>query len=178
VEDLRFEDSPHHFTEESFVAVCAETQHPGGSPEEFLRGAIEFANQKMTGTLCASLTIPRDFGSKHGQLLDNCIDELRYGTVCVNQWSGLSYALISPAWGAFPGATIDDPQSGIGSVHNTFLLDGFEKSVLSGPLIDLLKPAWFADHRKSRKLAEHLVSYYTSPSLWKLSQLSIAGATG
>ena len=37
-------------------------------------------------------------------------------------------------------------QSGLGWVHNTFMLEGIEKSVFRGPLVVSPKPAWFYDN--------------------------------
>ena len=63
------------------------------------------------------------------------------------------------SWGAFPGHTLDDIQSGIGVVHNALLLAEPERSVVRGPfrpvhrsllhgeLAISPKPPWFVDNR-------------------------------
>ncbi len=171
-------ERPELFEEESFVSVCAETSLEASSPQNFLSAVVEFVNDRVFGTLCTSLTVPEDFQKRQKKNLSQAISQLRYGTVCINQWSGLSYALISTPWGAWPGSTIQNPESGIGNVHNTYLLDGVEKTVLHGPLITFPKPVWFPSHRRSEKVASSLVDLYSQPSLLRLPALGLAGIMG
>ncbi|MCA9157857.1 MAG: hypothetical protein KDA72_05990 [Planctomycetales bacterium] len=89
----------------------------------------------------------------------------------INQWAGVVYGLMTPPWGGFPGATLSDPQSGIGQVHNTFGIKSIEKTVLRGPLCSLLKPAWFASHRTAHRTAWALIDFYQRPSLLRLPKI-------
>lgn len=176
--DQSITDRPELFQEESFVGVCAETQLGGKTAELFLAEATEFVNHQMTGTLCASVTIPAGFRTQQAQAFERCLSKLRYGSVCVNQWSGLAYGLTSPPWGAYPGATVRDVHSGIGNVHNTFLLDRVEKTVLEGPLINFPKPIWFTSHRNAVDVASRLVRLYENPSVLHLPGLFAAAISG
>src|SRR5262249_4514584 len=47
---------PQLFCEESFVCVCAEIGLEASDPRDFLKRAVEFANERLWGTLSASLT--------------------------------------------------------------------------------------------------------------------------
>ncbi len=171
-------ERPELFQEESFVCVCAETPLGGDTPQTFLAEAIEFVNNQMSGTLCASVTIPPGFRAQQAAAFERCLTQLRYGSVCVNQWSGLAYGLTSPPWGAYPGATVNDVQSGIGNVHNTYLLDHIEKTVLEGPLVNFPKPIWFPSHRNAVDVATRLVRLYHRPSLFHLPGLFAAAISG
>lgn len=171
-------ERPELFQDESFVCVCAETQLSGDTADQFLAEATEFVNNRMTGTLCASVTIPPGFRTQHATAFERCLTQLRYGSVCVNQWSGLAYGLTSPPWGAYPGATVRDVQSGIGNVHNTYLLDRVEKTVLEGPLVNFPKPIWFPAHRNAVDVANRLVRLYHNPSVLHLPGLFAAAITG
>lgn len=175
---ISIDERPELFNEESFVCVCAETQLSENTPSRFLAAATEFVNDRVNGTLCASVTIPTGFRTEHGDALEACINKLRYGSVCVNQWSGLAYGLTSPPWGAWPGANLKDVQSGIGNVHNTYLLDQIEKTVLEGPLVNFPKPIWFPSHRNAVSVATQLVRLYHRPSILKLPQLFAAAIRG
>ena len=171
-------EHPELFKEESFVCVCAETQLGGDTPEQFLSAATEFVNDQLTGTLCASVTIPPGFRAQQATAFERCLAQLRYGSVCVNQWSGLAYGLTSPPWGAYPGATVKDVQSGIGNVHNTYLLDHVEKTVLEGPLVNFPKPIWFPSHRNAVDVAKRLLRLYQNPSVLHLPGLFAAAISG
>ncbi|MEZ6127376.1 MAG: aldehyde dehydrogenase family protein [Planctomycetaceae bacterium] len=176
--DQSVDERPELFQEESFVCVCAETQLSGQSPAQFLQQATEFVNQRMTGTLCASVTVPNGFRRQHPDVMAQVLNDLRYGSVCVNQWAGLAYGLVSPPWGAYPGATLQNVESGLGNVHNTYLLDRIEKTILEGPLINFPKPVWFAAHRNSLNVASRLLKLYHQPSIWRLPPLFAAALRG
>lgn len=176
--DQSIKQRPELFEEESFVCVCAETALESSNPQTFLEEAVEFANDRLSGTLCASLTVPQSFRKRNAALLENCLQQLKYGSICLNQWSGLAYGLISPPWGAYPGATLQNVQSGIGSVHNTYLLDNYEKTVLEGPLINFPKPIWFSNHSNGISVARRLLSLYHRSTLLKLPALFAAALRG
>jgi hypothetical protein len=178
IRDAKPAESPHFFAEESFVCVCAETMLDESSTELFLDAAVEFVNDRLFGTLCATLTLPDGFRKTHAAATDRALGRLQYGSVCINQWAGIVYGMMTPPWGGAPGTTLADPQSGIGSVHNTYFLEHVEKTVLVGPLHNLMKPAWFASHRTAHQVAWNLVDLYRRPALLKLLPLSIHALRG
>ena len=47
-----------------------------------------------------------------------------------NAWTGVGYLTPAATWGAFPGHSRNDIQSGIGVVHNAFLIDRPERTVV------------------------------------------------
>ena len=167
------EESPHFFKEESFVCVSVETPLAADSDTAFLGRAVDFANEELWGTLAASITLPPGFRKDPAReaALQAALGRLDYGTIAINQWSGLSFAMMSPAWGGVAGSRLDDAQSGIGWVHNTFMLDGIEKSVLTGPLTVSPKPMWFATHSNPEAVAWRLLDLYHKPSVLKLAGL-------
>ncbi len=171
IRDANPTESPHLFEEESFVCVCAETQLPANDPIAFLDSAVDFVNEKLFGTLCATLTLPSGFQRSNTNPLDRALVRLRYGSVCINQWSGVAYGLMTPPWGGYPGATLADPQSGIGHVHNTFCISEVDKTVLWGPLCNFPKPVWFPTHRTANKVAWDLLQLYDHPSVVRLPKL-------
>ena len=164
---------PILFTEESFAPVCVETMLQSGMGEDFFIKASEFCNHRLMGSLCASITVPNNAPLVQKKQLNECIDRLRYGCVCVNQWSGLAYSLLTPGWGGSPlhkpesssVGNIAGAESGQGFVHNTYLLDHLEKSVVRGPLVDFIRPVWFPSHRYPLELGQALFDFYASDSL-------------
>ncbi len=169
--DTDVEKSPQLFQRESFVCVCAETCIDADSPSDFLDRSVSFVNDRLWGTLAAALTVPSQLLQRDRVRLDGALRRLRYGTIGINQWPGLSYLFMSPPWGGFPGAELCDAQSGIGTVHNTFLLDRPEKTVLMSPLTISPKPMWFSTHRNPEALAWKLLALYGRPGLGRLPAL-------
>ncbi len=166
------------FAEESFLPVCVEVGLAAQTPEEFLRTAVEFCNERLYGTLSASLTCPDLFRKRQRRLLEEQIDRLRYGAVCINQWAGLVYALMTPPWGGAPGATLTKIQSGRGSVHNLYFLDQFDKTVFAGPLCNFPKPIWSPTHTQAENVAWKLLHLYLHPSPLKLPGLFTSALLG
>ncbi len=166
------------FTEESFCGVTAQTNLKADDAASFLRSAVDFCNDKLWGTLNACILIDPRTEKKIGNLLDESIAKLRYGSVGVNQWPGLCYGLGSTSWGAFPGHTLDDIQSGIGVVHNTYLLESVEKSVMKGPFSSFPKPPWFVTHANAHQVAKKMLNLEHKPSYWKVPGVAIQALRG
>jgi hypothetical protein len=138
---------------------------PGGpSVERFLERAVAFANDRCWGTLSCCVLVHPSTEDDHREAVARALRELRYGGIGVNVWPGLIYGLVTPSWGAFPGHTADDIQSGSGVVHNAFLFDHPEKSVVRAPFRIRPTPAWFSDHRNLRALGQQLVAFEAKPS--------------
>jgi len=176
--DIDPQQSPHLVQEESFTCVTGELAIDADSDVEFLRKATETMNEGIWGTLGASLTIPKGFDQRFADELDTALRELRFGTIALNQWSGISFALMSPPWGGHPSGTLQDVKSGIGFVHNTYLLDRPEKTVLRSPLALSPKPVWFSTHKHPQKVGWKLLELCRQPSLTKLPPLLWAAITG
>jgi aldehyde dehydrogenase (NAD(P)+) len=168
-------DNETCFDTEFFCHVHAVTELGGDTPAEFLERAVDFANNRLAGTLGANLLVHPTTIRELGPALDDAIASLRYGCVGVNAWAGLGYLLARCSWGAFPGHTDDDIQSGRGTVHNALLFDRPQKSVVTAPFspfprtlangrLHLLPiPPWFVTHRRAAKVGRRLTFYAANP---------------
>jgi acyl-CoA reductase-like NAD-dependent aldehyde dehydrogenase len=153
------------FTTEAFCAVFGEV--PLDAPRSvpaFLEQAVDFCNDRLWGTLSASLIVhPRTLADPESrEAVERAIDRLAYGSVVVNHWSAAPYAMVSPPWGAAPGATPSDIQSGDGFVHNTYLIEDIAKTVVRGPFRPVLRPPWFHTHRTLNRLLPRAVPLLAS----------------
>ncbi|AGC48629.1 aldehyde dehydrogenase [Myxococcus stipitatus DSM 14675] len=165
------------FRHEPWCTVLSETGLPGGDdPVSFLAGAVAFLNEKVWGTLNATLIVhPSSLKDPAvASAVEKAIRELRYGTVAVNTWPAAGYALVSLPWGGHPSSTARDIQSGLGWVHNTLMLEQVEKSVLRAPLTNLMAPPWVPGHRGARDLGTRLVDFERAPSWLKLPGVAAA----
>ena len=163
------------FRTEAFCSVFAETEVASDDPLDYLTRAVEFVNARLWGTLSATLIVhPQTMRDPRlAAAVEQAVGRLHYGTVAVNAWSGLSFALGAPPWGAHPGATPAEIQSGTGFVHNTAMLEGIEKVVLRHPLTLRPKPITFPSHRTAHVLGRRLVELEARPS-WR----RVAGVVG
>jgi acyl-CoA reductase-like NAD-dependent aldehyde dehydrogenase len=170
------------FTTESFNGVFGEVGIDSSGTVDYLRRAVEFANDGMWGTLGCSLIVhPKSLKDPEVQrAVDQAIADLRYGTVAINHWSAIGFLLGSTPWGAYPGHTIDDVQSGIGIVHNSMMLaeSDVEKTVVRGPFRMPVKPTWFVTNKTANKSGEMFARLMAKPSWGKLPGLITTALRG
>jgi acyl-CoA reductase-like NAD-dependent aldehyde dehydrogenase len=156
------------FSEEAFCGLVAEVSLAGADPAEFLQQAVEFANDKIWGSLSCVVVIDPLTQKRMANRLDQAIADLRYGAIGINVWTGVITLLGVHPWGAFPGNLLCDIRSGQGFVHNTFLFDHPEKTVLKAPFRIWPTPIWFTDHRNLLRLSQTLLAYEADPSWFKV----------
>jgi aldehyde dehydrogenase (NAD(P)+) len=150
------------FATEPFCGILSETALDEADPARFLAAATAFCNERLWGTLSAEIVTPSDSALRGP--VEDAVRELRYGTVGVNVWPAISYVAMSTPWGGHPSATMADIQSGLGWVHNTYLLEGVDKAVFRAPLVPMLKPAWHYDHRTLHQVVPGLIALERKPS--------------
>jgi acyl-CoA reductase-like NAD-dependent aldehyde dehydrogenase len=161
------------FRTEPFCGILSETSIGSANPVEFLDQATAFMNDRLWGTLNAMIVIhPKaEADPAVGQALDGAVVGLRFGTVAINHWPALGYAFGTPPWGGHQSSTLRNIQSGLGWVHNTYMLDGIDKSVVRGPLTVTPAPLWFFDNPKTAKVAPLATDMEANPSWLKLPRL-------
>ena len=117
-------------------------------------------NNRLWGTLSADIVVhPKSLKDPRvAEALERAIGRLRNGAVTVNSWSGFVLSFASPPWGAYPGSTPADIQSGNSWVHNTPMLEGIEKTVLRHPLTIKPRPAVFLSHRTAHMVMERITT--------------------
>ena len=113
-----------------------------------------------------------------GPAIDNAIADLRYGSIGVNLWHALSFALASTVWGAYPGHATTDIQSGSGFVGNAYLFTHAQKSVVRGPFVAKPAPAWFSTNTNAAIVMRKLLAFEANPSWVKLPGLLRAALKG
>ena len=169
------EDATAIETTEYFAAVLGVVTLRG-TGQEFLDAAVAHANERLTGTLGANVLIDPVTQSALGDGFERAVAELRYGSVAINAWTAFGYLTATMTWGAYPGATLDHVESGIGVVHNALLLDHVERSVARGPFrpfprsasslfgagrFSLLpKPPWFVGSRTGARVSEGFTRFH------------------
>ncbi|WP_172632095.1 aldehyde dehydrogenase family protein [Dictyobacter arantiisoli] len=163
------------FTTEAFCSLCAETALEASTIVEYIQKAVTFANQQLWGTLNVTLIVHPATLKLPGvaAAIDQAIADLRYGTIGVNYWAGTSFVISVTPWGAFPGHSIEDIQSGNGIVHNTLMFSQLQKCVLRAPFRSLMTPPWFVSQNKvAYKLFKKLTYFETAPSWRKLLDIA------
>ncbi|MEV0249870.1 aldehyde dehydrogenase family protein [Nocardia sp. NPDC050712] len=169
------------------VLGVVELPYTGG---EFLARAVDFANEELAGTLGANVLAHPTTIRRLGTAFDRAVERLRYGAIAVNAWTGLAFLTPRASWGAFPGHTVEDVQSGIGVVHNAFLLDDVERTVVHGPfrpaprtllhgeLALSPKPPWFVNNNTGAATGRKLTEFYAGANPARLPGLFLSALRG
>lgn len=177
------------FTTEYFAPVLGIAEVPG-TASQFFNVAVSAANQRLHGTLGANIIAHPQSITSLGEEFWRGVAELKYGTVAINAWTGLGFATARASWGAYPGHTLDNVQSGIGVVHNALLLDHIERTVISGPFRPAPrsvrngeftmspKPPWFVTNRTSSKTSQLLTRFVATNSWRSLPSLLFSALRG
>jgi len=178
-----------NFTIEAFSSLLSVTTIPGDT-ETYLRDAVAFANDKLWGTLGGNVVVHPRTMRDHAAALDKTIADLRYGCVAVNAWTGVGFLITDTSWGAFPGHTLNDVRSGIGVVHNSFLFDKAQKSVVYAPFAPfprslagyggalLPRPPWFITNKMAAKTARALVDFEYNKNPMTLTKVAVLANLG
>ena len=159
--------------------------------ETYLVNAIAFANDQLHGTLGANVLIhPKTICAIGKKRFEEIIADLHYGAIAINAWTGLAFLATACPWGAFPGHTPQDVQSGIGTVHNTFMLENTERTVVQAPwrpfprgLLSLQftllpRPPWFITNTKQHKVGMLLTKFQYKPGWFKLPRIFLNALLG
>ena len=180
----------HCFTTESFAPVLTTTTLPAPSAREFLDSAVAFANERLHGTLGANLIVDPQTERALGADLDRAIESLRYGSIGMNTWTGVAYLVTRAAWGAAPGHTLDDIQSGIGMVHNSMLFDRAAKTVARAPFRPFPRglrhgsvalsprPPWFVTNSTADVTTRRLTEWAADRKPWRLPGIVVSAMRG
>jgi acyl-CoA reductase-like NAD-dependent aldehyde dehydrogenase len=164
--------------EEAFCGILAQVSIEADAAPEFLTKAVDFVNDRVWGTLSCTVLIDPQAQKQYHQEFDSAIANLKYGAIGVNIWSGMIFYFGSTTWGAYPGNTPADIASGSGFVHNSYLFDHPQKSVVYAPFRIFPTPAWFANHQNLLGMARQLLKLEAYPNLLNLPPVVLAALRG
>ncbi|KAM3115441.1 aldehyde dehydrogenase family protein [Phormidesmis sp. 146-33] len=165
-------------TTEAFCGIVAEVQLEEAEVKSFLIAAVEFANTKIWGNLSCMVLIDSVTQKHCARELEHAIAHLQYGAIGINVWTGIIYFLSSLTWGAFPGNSLKNIQSGCGIVHNTDLFEHPQKSVLRAPFRIRPTPSWFAGHKTILPLAQAFATLQAAPNWRQFIKVAWLGLWG
>lgn len=174
---------------EYFAPVLGVVELPG-TGAEFFRAAVVTANEVFAGTLGANVVAHPKTLAAMGDEFESLIADLHYGTIAINAWTAVGYLTPAATWGAFPGHTLDDVQSGVGVVHNAWLIDRPQRTVVRGPFRPAPrsvlhaewslspKPPWFVDNKTAARTGRLLAEFSGNPSAAKLPVIVASALRG
>jgi Aldehyde dehydrogenase family len=165
-------------TVEAFCGILAEVSLDTADTDDFLKRVPQIVNDSLYGTLSCTVLIDPKARRQNRVAFEEVIAQLRYGTIGVNIWSGALFGMPEVPWGAFPGNPLEAIGSGQGFVHNTELIRNPQKSVVSAPFYLWPTPAWFAQHRTLKQVAQRLIAFEHRPHVNTFAAVVAAAVRG
>lgn len=146
-----------------------------GLPGPFLTAAVHLCNHGVPHSVACTVVAPSSVNQRASQsspsALETAIQELKFGCIGINTWSGHCAMLAEGTWGAHPGEDVRLPRSGRGHSGNGLLIDDPEKTVVWSPV-------FHAHHMWPEKVttiaaAENLVNYIVKPGVLSTIETSL-----
>jgi aldehyde dehydrogenase (NAD(P)+) len=184
--DIRADDDATYLEKTETFSPVLGVIELAGSGQAFLDSAVATVNRDFLGTLGANVIADPSVIRKLGAGFRGAIAALEYGTIAINAWTGVGFLTATASWGAFPGHTIDNVQSGIGVVHNALLIDSPERTVVTGPFRPFPrsfahgefalfpKPPWFVTARSAQRTGKLLAGFAAKPSWAKMPGIFVS----
>lgn len=160
------------FTHEPFTSLFSETSLKASSVVDFINKAVEFANEKVWGTLTISIVVhPKSMKDPEvAAAVERALEDLHYGAIVVNSWGVLAYMMNNALWGGYPGHDIYDVQSGIDFVLNPLMFDQAQKSVTYAEFSPMIDPL-LANSSNSYLYFRQNTEFTKNPSISNLMKL-------
>lgn len=162
------------FDEEAFCHLMAVVEIDQPDPGRFLDAAVEFCNDRLRGTLNATLLVDPATARRPETGLARAVEALRYGSIGVNVWAAAAFPLGVTPWGAYPGHRRNDVQSGLGFVHNARLVDHPQKTVITAPFVMTPAPPWSVFHRRATAALRAVARFEAEPGAVRLARVLAA----
>jgi acyl-CoA reductase-like NAD-dependent aldehyde dehydrogenase len=166
------------FREEPWCPLAGVTSLPGDGAADYLGRAVAFCNERLSGTLDATVIVDRATVRELGPAYDAALGGLRYGAVSVNIWSAAAFVFGATPWGGYPGHTPASIGSGVGFVHNARLVDRIQKGVLQAPFLLYPRPPWYVTHRYGDRALSRVAALEADPHWWRVPGIALWAALG
>lgn len=167
------------FSHEPFCAVFADTELSAPDIGTYIDAAVRFANERVWGTLAATLLVPASVSRNDGLAarVERAIADLKYGTVAVNYHPSACWVSGSTPWGGYQGAGVDSSESGVGFSQNAMMLSDTEKTVIRAPSGGPFPPpVWLAGRGEAACATfAKLCAFEARPSLTQVPGIAKSG---
>ena len=116
------------------------------------------------------------YNKKNKPLTDKYVNQLKYGTVAINEWSAIGFIIPSLPWGGFPGNKDNDIQSGKDFVHNSLFFETVQNGVVYSKfrMSNVIDPLWFVTNKKGKKVFKNLTYFQIDKTFYNFIKLAFS----
>ncbi len=128
---------------------------------EYAQNVIEYCNSSLWGNLGATVLIKKHNSKKNKSITNLYVNELKYGTVAINEWSAIGFIIPALPWGGFPGNKDNNIQSGKDFVHNSLFFESPQNGIVYSKfrMSNIIDPLWFVTNKKGKKVFKNLTYF-------------------
>ena len=134
--------------------------------ESFTNNSVDYVNNELWGNLGATVLIKDSKKKRNHEVVENYKQNLKYGTIAINEWAAIAFIIPTLPWGGYPGNKDNDIQSGQGFVHNSYFFESPLKGIVETNFrfSRFIDPPWFVNNKKAHRLFKNLTYYQANNS--------------
>ena len=143
---------------------------------DYVNKAITYCNKTLWGNLGATVLIKKYNNKKIKPITNTYVDNLKYGTVAINEWSAIGFIIPTLPWGGYPGNRDNDIQSGQDFVHNSMFFESPLNGVVYSKfrMSNIIDPLWFVTNKKGKKVFKNLTYFQIDKSFSNFIKLALS----
>ncbi len=144
--------------------------------KDYAENAIKYCNETLWGNLGSTVLIKKYNSKKIKPITDLYIENLKYGTVAINEWSAIGFIIPTLPWGGFPGNKDNDIQSGQDFVHNSMFFESPLNGIVYSKfrMSNIIDPLWFVTNKKGKKVFKNLTYFQIDKSFINFIKLAFS----
>ena len=141
---------------------------------DYAKNVIDYCNNTLWGNLGATVLFKK-YNKKANEPVKNLyINNLKYGTVAINEWSAIGFIIPTLPWGGYPGNKDHDIQSGQDFVHNSMFFESPLNGIVYSKfrMSNIIDPLWFVTNKKGKKVFKNLTYFQIEKSFVNFIKLA------
>ncbi len=141
---------------------------------DYAKNVIDYCNNTLWGNLGATVLFKK-YNKRVNEPIKNLyINNLKYGTVAINEWSAIGFIIPTLPWGGYPGNKDNDIQSGQDFVHNSMFFESPLNGVVYSKfrMSNIIDPLWFVTNKKGKKVFKNLTYFQIDKSFINFIKLA------
>ena len=133
---------------------------------DYAHKVIDYCNNTLWGNLGATVLFKKYQSKKNKVITNTYVNNLKYGTVAINEWSAIGFIIPALPWGGYPGNKDNDIQSGKDFVHNSLFFETVQNGVVYSKfrMSNIIDPLWFVTNKKGKKVFKNLTYFQINKS--------------
>ena len=144
--------------------------------KDYMQKVVDYCNETLWGNLGATVLFKKYKSKKNKEYINFYINNLRYGTVAINEWSAIGFIIPTLPWGGYPGNKDNDIQSGQDFVHNSLFFESPQNGIVYSKfrMSNIIDPLWFVTNKKGKKVFKNLTYFQIDKTFFNFIKLAFS----